>query len=124
METRIVLIIDDDAGVRESTAALLRTAGYGVIEAVDGNEGLDRLRRGDPVDVVLLDLHMPGVDGFGVLDAVEDPPPIVVVSALEYFTAQDVLGRFGDKVSAVVQKPVAPQRMLAIVAEVAGEPGH
>jgi len=119
-----VLIIDDDAGVRESTAALLRTAGYGVIEAVDGNEGLDRLRRGDPVDVVLLDLHMPGVDGFGVLDAVEDPPPIVVVSALEYFTAQDVLGRFGDKVSAVVQKPVAPQRMLAIVAEVAGEPGH
>jgi CheY-like chemotaxis protein len=115
-----VLIIDDDAGVRESTAELLRVAGYGVIEAADGIEGLQQLRRSEPVDAVLLDLRMPGIDGIGVLEAVDVHPPVIVVSAFEYFTQQEVTERFGAKVSAVLHKPVPPQQLLEVVAETAG----
>jgi two-component system response regulator HydG len=61
-----VLIVDDDAGVRESTARMLRSAGYTVQVAGSGEEGFD-LARGDAFDVVLSDMRMPGLSGIEVL---------------------------------------------------------
>jgi CheY-like chemotaxis protein len=82
-----VLVVEDDKAVRQTTVELLHSEGYVVVEAVDGIEGLERLREGS-FDVVLLDLHLPRLDGIGVLDALEDPPPVVLVSAFEYFDEQ------------------------------------
>jgi two-component system response regulator HydG len=61
-----VLVIDDDVGVLESTARMLRASGYTVQVAASGDEGLD-LARGDGFDVVLSDMRMPGLSGLELL---------------------------------------------------------
>jgi DNA-binding NtrC family response regulator len=66
-----VLVIDDDAGVLESTARMLRSAGYTVQVASTGEEGVD-LARGDAFDVVLSDMRMPGLSGLEVLRKLRD----------------------------------------------------
>ena len=82
MKTKI-LVADDDAPIRESLAERFRARGHEIVTAADGRETLTRLRREKP-DVVILDLQMPGLDGFGVLKAARDEnldATIVVVTA-------------------------------------------
>jgi DNA-binding response OmpR family regulator len=77
----LVLIVDDDEDMRAACAELLQTREFRVATARDGAEGLEKVRRLHP-DVVLLDLHMPVVDGFGVLRALAATPaarPTVLV---------------------------------------------
>lgn len=79
-----ILIIDDEYYVRDSMAAYLEDVGYRVLSAENGLDGLELFRREAP-DIVLTDLRMPVMDGFGVVESVrvEAPlTPIVVVSGL------------------------------------------
>jgi two-component system cell cycle response regulator len=69
-----VLMADDSRLVRAMAGHYLRSAGYDFEEAEDGAEALRRLKGGD-YDVVITDLHMPELDGFGVLAAVKDVAP-------------------------------------------------
>jgi two-component system response regulator HydG len=66
-----ILVIDDDSGVRESMARMLRGAGYTVLVAGSGEEGFD-LARGDVFDVILSDMRMPGLSGLDVLRKLRD----------------------------------------------------
>lgn len=80
-----VLIVDDDAGVRDVLGALVESAGYRV-EAADGPGGLELVGRWRP-DVIVLDLLMPHVSGFEFLGRLHEltggaPPPVIVLSAL------------------------------------------
>jgi two-component system, NtrC family, nitrogen regulation response regulator NtrX len=111
-----ILVVEDDEAVRQTTVELLRSEGYGVIEAVDGIEGLQRLKE-ESIDVVLLDLHLPRLDGLGVLDAMEDPPIVIVLSAFEYFDEDSMHSRFESKVFAFLQKPIPPIRLLSVVSD-------
>ena len=64
-----VLVVDDDPDIRLICATNLRLDGFDVIEAADGQEGLDCVYGADP-DLVLLDICMPVLDGFGLAAAV------------------------------------------------------
>jgi two-component system NtrC family response regulator len=78
-----VLLIDDDAGLREVVAFILGEAGHEVVAAADGEEGLRRLAADRP-DLVLTDIRMPGRDGLDVLQQVRaapDAPPVIVLTA-------------------------------------------
>jgi CheY-like chemotaxis protein len=80
-----VLIVDDDPDCRRPLATLLSHEGYTVLQAGDGLEGLQRLRE-KPVDLILLDMIMPGVDGIAMLQAVRKDPrfakiPVLLVTA-------------------------------------------
>lgn len=66
----VVLVVDDDAAIRETVRFLLEDEGYDVEEAPHGLRALDQLRRASDPRIVLLDLMMPILDGFGVLRAV------------------------------------------------------
>lgn len=82
--SKTILIIDDEYYVRDSIAAYLYDVGYRVLMAENGLAGLETFRSEMP-DVVLTDLRMPVLDGFGVVEAVrEEAPytPIVVVSGM------------------------------------------
>ena len=68
-----ILVVDDSRLVRHVVAGFLREGGYEVDEAEDGRIALSRLESGN-YDVVITDLNMPGVDGFGVLEAVRKRP--------------------------------------------------
>jgi len=113
-----VLIVEDDESVRASIADVLRLGDYNIIEAADGIDGLELLRT-ESVDLLLLDLRLPRMDGPEVLDALDAPPPVIVLSAFEYFDEDEMRERFGSKVFAFLRKPVAPKRLLAVVADAA-----
>jgi DNA-binding NtrC family response regulator len=72
-----VLLCDDEEALCRGMARLLRTASYEVVTA-DGPGGLNRLER-ENFDAVVTDLRMPGVDGFGILDAVRLKSPMTPV---------------------------------------------
>ncbi|RYC29625.1 response regulator [Lichenibacterium minor] len=82
-----VLVVDDDADTRQRLRAFLEKDGWGVIEAENGREGLDRVEAGRP-GVILLDLTMPVMDGFTFLQHLRGRPdcvdlPVVVLTALD-----------------------------------------
>jgi DNA-binding NarL/FixJ family response regulator len=79
-----LLIVDDHADFRVSASALLELEGFDVVGLVeDGEQALDAVNRLEP-DVVLLDVQLPGIDGFDVareLAARGDPPRVVLISS-------------------------------------------
>ena len=81
---KTVLTIDDDTAITELLAMLLRTHGYDVITANSGEEGIEVIREKNP-HIVVLDLMMPGVDGWQVCKSVREfsNVPIVILSALD-----------------------------------------
>jgi DNA-binding response OmpR family regulator len=81
MDERI-LLVEDDPSIRETTALGLEAAGYRVMQAADGREGLDRFRQ-EPVDLVVLDLMLPELDGYEVCRELRrtSSVPIVMLSA-------------------------------------------
>jgi len=62
-----VLVADDKATGRELVRTVLENTGYEVFEASDGKQAVDQARRLRP-DLIILDIHMPGLDGFGVIE--------------------------------------------------------
>ena len=60
----LVLLVDDDVAVREVTSTIVAEAGYRVIEAASGQDALDRLHQSGPVDLMVTDYAMPGMNGF------------------------------------------------------------
>jgi sigma-B regulation protein RsbU (phosphoserine phosphatase) len=80
-----LLVVDDDEGNRTMLARRLGRLGHEVTTASDGNEALTRLRQ-QPFDLLLLDIQMPGLNGYHVLEAMKQEPalaqvPVVVLSA-------------------------------------------
>ena len=87
MATAEVLVVDDDEELREIVAECLRDAGYRVYEAPDGQPALERLRSHPGGLVVLLDLMMPGMDGYAVLEALAADTPRAKRHAYILFSA-------------------------------------
>jgi len=99
---RPVLVVDDDAGVRQLLRRMLEPEGYAVIEAENGRAALERLREISP-SVILLDLMMPEVDGFEFVAEFRRHEawrtiPIIVV------TAKDLTHEDRDRLNGSVQK--------------------
>jgi DNA-binding LytR/AlgR family response regulator len=80
------LIVDDEPPARERLRRLLAgLEGVELIgEAEDGIQAVELIEQENP-DLVLLDIQMPGLDGFGVIEALEDPPPIIFVTAYDEY---------------------------------------
>jgi len=83
-----ILLVDDDPDILEAMSAVLTTHDYAVITATDGQEGLVKLRLERP-DLMILDLMMPGADGFWVCERILDPSwvkytciPIIVLTSV------------------------------------------
>jgi two-component system, chemotaxis family, chemotaxis protein CheY len=81
-----VLVIEDEEFLRKLIATKLVNSNYEVIEAVDGEDGLKKIKETKP-DIVLLDLILPGMDGFTFLEKIKDDPetkeiPVIILSNL------------------------------------------
>jgi len=81
-----ILIIEDDKFLRELISQKLLKEGYDIIEATDGEKGIENANKEKP-DLVLLDLILPGIDGFEVLAKLKADPklsdiPVIILSNL------------------------------------------
>lgn len=112
-----VLVVDDDEGVRQTVAEILRRAKHTVAEAGDGEQALHRLGELD-VRVLVVDVRMPRLDGLALLRLLDDPPPSIVISA--YFVEDDVRRALGSKVRAYLRKPFRPEILLQAVSAALG----
>src|SRR5262245_26851419 len=109
-----VLVVDDDPKTRDMLRRTLQKAGWTVAEAANGCEALEALERAKPA-LVLLDLPMPGIDGFEVLerlngDATWREVPVIIVTAKD-LTPDDV-DRLNGRVAKVLQKGAYQRRDL------------
>jgi len=81
-----ILIIEDDSFLRDLLKKKLKSFGFGVLEAVDGDKGLKKVKEEKP-DLILLDLLLPTTDGFEVLSKIKQDPttssiPVIILSNL------------------------------------------
>lgn len=85
--TRRLLITDDSFTTRELLRSILQSAGYNVTTAVDGQDALDKLRADNQFDLVVSDVEMPRLDGFGLTSSIRSDPelthiPVIIVTSL------------------------------------------
>jgi two-component system nitrogen regulation response regulator NtrX len=110
-----ILIVDDEAGIRESLASILKEESYTVEAVASAEEALARTAAGD-LEVVLLDIWLPGMDGMEALSrilAMPRPPAVIMISGhgtIETAVRATKLGAFD-----FVEKPLSLQRILVLV---------
>ena len=120
-----ILIVEDNALNLELATDLLTVAGYSVRQARTGEEGL-RLARLEPPALILMDLRMPGLDGYATLRALKEDPRTAVIRTVA-LTAQAMTG---DKQAALaagfddyISKPIDTKTFSQTVARVLGSAG-
>jgi two-component system, OmpR family, response regulator MprA len=108
-----ILLADDDRAVRDSLKKVLEEAGYEVVAAVDG-EDAERKFTSAPVDLLLLDLDMPGQNGwnvFGVINSQNPLLPVVIISGFKNQVDSELI----PGVSAFLEKPIDVVTLLETV---------
>ena len=83
-EAKTILTVDDSRTMRDMLLMTLRDAGYDVVQAEDGEDGLEKLAERRP-DAIITDINMPKLDGFGFIEQVRNDParravPILVLT--------------------------------------------
>ncbi len=115
-----ILVVDDSPTILQIVSAALRTKGYEVITGANGEEGLRKAVDEHP-DLVLLDIMMPGLNGYEVirkLRQVSQVPVIMVTAKEEKYLG----GLFSlERISGWVEKPFESEKLLQKVAETLGE---
>ena len=117
---RSVLLIDDDSAVRDALAQLLEQSGYGISVAPDGRRGLQLLRK-SPFRLLLLDLELPGISGWDLLDYTSTHWPLMPVVVLTGFSSQCVPGSLLG-VDAFFEKPPDVSNLLKTISALMAEP--
>ena len=120
--SKTVLTVDDSASIRQMVAFTLKSAGYTVIEAVDGQDGL-RQARATRFNLVLTDQNMPSMDGISLIKSLRALPgyettPILMLTT-ESSDAMKQQGRAAGANGWLV-KPFDPQRLIEVVRKVIG----
>jgi DNA-binding response OmpR family regulator len=113
-----VLVVDDDGALRHAITSLLQQAGYEADQASDGAEALRRLQQQD-IQVLLLDIGLPGISGLDVLAEIRNqpaPPRVVMMTADD--TPQTLLQSFRAQADRFVRKPFPPRRIVEVVNDV------
>ncbi len=109
-----VLLIDDEPGIRAVLRAYLDDAGFRVLEAATGAEGL-RLAAAEPVALVLLDLGLPDLDGLEVLRELRKTSDVYVVLVTARAEEVDKIVGLGVGADDYVTKPFSPREVVARV---------
>jgi len=117
MSSQRILIIDDEANIRQTMQMALEAEGYQVETAADGPEGLRRFQEATGWDLVLLDQRMPGMEGLEVLRRVrETDPNACVIMATAYGTIELAVDAMKAGARDFLRKPFTPEVLRGAVA--------
>ena len=115
--TKRILIIEDQEDNRAIMRDLLSTAGYALIEAVDGEEGV-RLARTERPDLILMDIQLPVLDGYEAtrqIRAISDLKSVPIIAVTSYALSGDEAKTREAGCDSYVAKPFSPRELLAKV---------
>jgi two-component system response regulator MtrA len=107
-----VLLVEDDEGMRSAVALVLRASGFDVIEVGDGQLAIDRFSA-DGADAVILDVMLPGMDGFEVCAQIRSTSQVPILMMTARDTAQDVVRGLELGADDYVVKPFEAAVLLA-----------
>ncbi len=108
-----ILIIDDEAGIRDSLETLLTLEGFHVESAPEGRSGMDQLASSE-YDLLLLDLSLPGESGMDLLPRIKQlRPDLPVIMITAYGTVGNVVEALRNGADNFVQKPWDNEKLLA-----------
>lgn len=110
---RTVLLVDDDNGVREVTSIMLEDLGLKVLQAASGQEALEIIRADTPIDILLTDFAMPGMNGAELAQAVRERLPTLPVV---FVTGYAELDAFDLDNAQVLQKPFRERELAERIA--------
>jgi two-component system chemotaxis response regulator CheY len=119
---KTILAVDDSASIRQMVSFTLKSAGYDVVEAVDGQDGLDKAKT-KSINLVLTDQNMPRMDGLTLIKSLRGLPqyastPILMLTT-ESSDAMKSQGRAAGATGWLV-KPFDPQKLIEVVRKVIG----
>ena len=119
MMNKTILVIEDHEDNRRIMRDLLMSAGYEVIEAVTGEEGVTAAETHRP-DLILMDVQLPGLDGYEATRRIKANPslqkvPVIIVTS--YALSGDDVKAFEAGCDAYVSKPFSPRELLAKIRE-------
>ena len=121
-----ILIIDDESEVREVLRIHLESANYNVIEAVDGEEGVNMMKSGSnllQVGMIICDIRMPKVNGIEAIDYLKkNAPSIPIVVVTGYPDSDLAVSLLKKGVKDYMVKPIEKAKLLAKVSEVLAAP--
>ncbi|MFQ3284563.1 MAG: CheY-like chemotaxis protein [Natronomonas sp.] len=111
MRAANVVVAEDDTGIRDLIGLTLESAGHTVESFETGDDCWERLETGDPPDLVILDISMPGLDGEGVLDRIRSDErlrslPVVFLSGHD--RDSDIVSGIEGRIDDYVSKPFSP----------------
>lgn len=112
--THTVLIVEDEEDLRELMRDALQMRGYSVVTAEEGSDALRKLEDIGRPCLILLDLLMPGMNGWDFFEQVRQRPELASVPVIVHSSASY---RAPSGVTRVLQKPLAFERLLSVVAE-------
>jgi two-component system alkaline phosphatase synthesis response regulator PhoP len=117
MDRRLILIVDDESDLRTMLSSYLDAEGFDVVEAIDGDQALEQIDSTGP-DLVVLDVGLPGMDGFEVLRRVRQVSEVPVIMLTAH--AEEVDRIVGLTVGAddYVTKPFSPREVIARISAV------
>lgn len=114
-----ILVVEDHEDNRRIVRELLASAGFDIIEATDGEEGLALARSHNP-DLILMDIQLPVLDGYQTTRKLKADPAlksIPVIAVTSYALSGDDARAFDAGCVAYVTKPFSPRQLLAIIRE-------
>lgn len=115
MEKIKILVTDDEARMRKLVKDFLVKEGYEVIEASDGNEALDRFYEDNDISLIILDVMMPGVDGYEVCKEIRSQSNVPVIMLTAKGEERDELLGFNTGADEYISKPFSPKILVARV---------
>jgi two-component system, cell cycle sensor histidine kinase and response regulator CckA len=125
-QTRLVLVVDDEPGVRELVGRTLRSRGYRTLEASDGSEALDLVEAGvENIDLIVTDVVMPGMDGRELGRRLAQSRPTLPILYISAYDVNDIFRRGSPRHSApFLQKPFPPTDLINSVEQLLQSHSH
>lgn len=116
MKGKTILLMEDEIDICLLAQFTLESAGYKVISANNGEEGLELLEKNNPIDLIILDIMMPGMDGYQVLKLLKSDPrkkdiPVLIFSAMVQEKEVEKGYRLGAE--GYIKKPFDAERMIS-----------